>query len=131
VEKALNMIKQAFTISGAPQKAGPYSHAVIMNGFVFVSGQGPINPVSNQISGLTIEEQTCQVLDNIKFILERVGSDMEHVVKVNVYLQNLADFQAFNKAYEKYFPREQPVRTTIGANLPKILVEIDCIAGLA
>jgi 2-iminobutanoate/2-iminopropanoate deaminase len=124
------MTRKVYTFEGAPQKAGPYSHAVVMNGFVFVSGQGPIDPASNQITGSTIEEQTCQVLDNIKFILEQAGSDMEHIVKVNVYLQNLADFQAFNIAYGKYFQKEKPVRTTIGANLLNILVEIDCIAGL-
>lgn len=124
------MTRKAFTFEGAPQKAGPYSHAVVMNGFVFVSGQGPFDPASNQVSGSTIEEQTCRVLDNIKFILERSGSDMEHVVKVNAYLQNLDDFKRFNKVYEKYFPQEQPVRTTVGANLLNILVEIDCIAGL-
>lgn len=124
------MGKKAYTLEGAPQKAGPYSHVVVMNGFVFVSGQGPIDPVSNLISGPTIEEQTRQVLENIKFILEQTGSDMQHVAKVNVYLQNLAEFQAFNRVYVQYFPHDQPVRTTIGANLPNILIEIDCIAGL-
>ncbi len=124
------MKRLAFTFEGAPPKAGPYSHAVTMNGFVFVSGQGPIDSSTNQVVGRTIQEQTRQVLENIKFILERAGTDLEHVVKVNVYLQNLSDFGLFNQEYEKYFPVDQPVRTTVGADLLNILVEIDCIAGL-
>ncbi len=124
------MKKQAFNYRGAPQKAGPYSHAVILNGVVYISGQGPSNPETNEIAGQTIEVQVRQTLENVKFILEQAGSSLENVVKVNVYLQNLNDFQAFNEVYGQYFPKDQPVRTTIGANLLNILIEIDCIAVL-
>ena len=122
-------MKKTFDVEGVPPKAGPYSHAVIANGSVYVCGQGPFVPETNELAGTTIKEHTHQTLENIKTILEAVGSSLEDVVKVNVYLENLDDFGEFNEVYGEFFKENQPVRTTVGANLlGQILIEIDCIA---
>lgn len=124
-------MRKAYTFEGAPKKLGPYSHAVSMNGFVFVSGQGPIVPETNQVIEGGITAQVRQTLENLKYILEQAGTGLHNVVKVNAYLLHMSDFAAFNAVYADYFTADQPVRTTIAADLPLgVLVEIDCIAGL-
>lgn len=124
-------MKKAFDVAKAPRKVGPYSHVVVANGFVFVCGQGPFIPETNELAETTIKEHTRQTLENIKTILEAADSSLDDVVKVNVYLRNLSDFAEFNEVYGEYFKENQPVRTTTGADLlGKILIEIDCIAAL-
>jgi 2-iminobutanoate/2-iminopropanoate deaminase len=122
------MPKQQITTSNAPKPAGPYSQGLRVGDFVFVAGQGPGNPVTGQKAGETIEEQTAQTLDNIKAILQAAGASMADVVKSTVHLSDMSLFANFNKVYETYFPDPKPVRTTVGSNLPGILVEIDVIA---
>ena len=121
--------KQVQTTSGAAP-VGAYSQGLIAGDFVFVSGQGPLNPETGKIVGETIEEQTARVLENIKAILEAAGASMADVVKVAVHLSDLALFQRFNQVYATYFPDPKPARTTVGSQLPGILVEIDAIAFL-
>ena len=121
--------KQVSTTSGAAP-VGPYSQGLIAGDFVFVSGQGPLDPDTGKIVGETIEEQTARVLENIKAILEAGGASMADVVKVAVHLSDLANFQRFNQVYATYFPDPKPTRTTVGSQLPGILVEIDAIAYL-
>jgi len=123
------MKKQVSTQAGA-SPIGAYSQGWIAGDFVFVSGQGPLDPETGLIVGETIEEQTARVLENIKVILEAAGASMSDVVKVAVHLSDLSLFQRFNKVYATYFPDPKPARTTVGSQLLGILVEIDAIAYL-
>jgi len=113
-----------------PAPKGPYSPAVRAGGFLFVSGQGPVDPGTGEVLRGPIQQQTELVLTNIKTILEAAGSSLDKVVKANVYLDNIEDFAAMNKVYAAFFPKHPPARTTIqAANLPLgIGVEIDVIA---
>ena len=119
--------KQVRTTAGAAP-VGAYSQGLIAGDFVFVSGQGPLDPQTGKIVGDTIEEQTARVLQNIAAILEAAGASMADVVKVAVHLSDLGMFQRFNQVYATYFPDPKPARTTVGSQLPGILVEIDAIA---
>ena len=121
--------KQVTTNSGAAP-VGAYSQGLIAGDFVFVSGQGPLDPETGKVVGETIEEQTARVLENLKAILEAAGASMGDVVKVAVHLSDLGSFQPFNQVYASYFPDPKPARTTVGSKLPGILVEIDAIAYL-
>jgi 2-iminobutanoate/2-iminopropanoate deaminase len=114
----------------APKPIGPYSQAIIDNGFVFVSGQGSINPSTGQIERGDARSETKRVFENIKTILEAAGSSLAKVVKCNVYLRDINDFHAMNEVYTTYFEPPYPARTTIQAGaLPAgIAVEIECIA---
>ena len=113
----------------APQAIGPYSQAIKANGFVFVSGQTPINPINGMVIG-DIEEQTERAMQNITAILRAAGSSMEKVVRCGVFLKNMNDFAKMNAVYGKHFTQPYPARTTIeAARLPKdVLVEIDVVA---
>lgn len=123
------MKKQIRTTTGAAP-VGAYSQGIVAGDFVFVSGQGPLDPQTGEIIGETIEEQTAQVLNNISAILEAAGASMTDVVKVAVHLSDLALFKRFNTVYATYFPDPKPARTTVGSQLMGILVEIDAIAYL-
>ena len=114
----------------APKPIGPYSQAIIENGFVFVSGQGAIDPGTGQIERGDARSETRRVFENLKAILEAAGSSLGQVVKCNVYLRDINDFQAMNEVYATYFQPPFPARTTIQAGaLPAgIAVEIECIA---
>jgi 2-iminobutanoate/2-iminopropanoate deaminase len=114
----------------APKPIGPYSQAIVDNGFVFVSGQGSINPGTGQIERGDARSETKRVFENLKTILEAAGSSLAKVVKCNVYLRDINDFQAMNEVYASYFEPPFPARTTIQAGaLPAgIAVEIECIA---
>lgn len=123
------MKKQIRTTAGA-SPVGAYSQGLIAGDFIFVSGQGPLDPQTGEIVGETIEEQTAQVLKNIAAILSAAGVSMADVVKVAVHLSDLGLFKRFNQVYATYFPDPKPARTTVGSQLPGILVEIDAIAYL-
>ena len=114
----------------APKAIGPYSQAVIANGFVFVSGQIPLDPATGQIVAGGIAEQTAQVFENMKNVLEAAGSSLEQAVKTTVYLKDMGDFAPMNEVYGRYFPANPPARATVeAARLPRdVRVEIDCIA---
>ena len=112
----------------APRPKGPYSPAIVADGFVFVAGQGPINPKTNEFELGDIGSETRRTLENIRAILRAAGSSMQDVVRVGVFLADTKDFDAMNEVYTEFFPEDQPARTTVGVQLPKIKVEIDCIA---
>ena len=114
--------KQVRTTAGA-SPIGAYSQGLIVGGFVFVSGQGPLDPETGKIVGETIEEQTARVLENIKAILEAAGASMSDVVKVAVHLSDLAMFQRFNQVYATYFPVPKPTRTTVGSQLLNFIAQ--------
>lgn len=123
-------MKQCIFSNDAPKPVGPYSHAVMLNNIVFLSGQLPINPQSGKIEGDTIEDQTRLVLNNIKAILEAANLTLDDVVKVNVYISDLSLFAKFNEVYGEYFKTNYPARTTVGCQLlPGVMVEIDVVAG--
>ena len=120
-------MKEAISTAASPSPAGPYSQGLVTDTLVFVAGQGPLDPASGRVPE-GIAAQTHQVLRNIRGILEAGGATMADVLKVTVHLADLADFGAFNDVYREYFPTPYPVRTTVGSQLPGILVEIDVIA---
>ncbi len=122
-------MRKAIMVSGAVKPAGGYSHAIIANGFVYVSGQGPADPETNIVPD-GFAAQVRQTLRNLHTILLGSGADLKDVVKVNTYLSDVTRFQEYNEIYREFFTEEPPARTTVGAQLVGILVEIDCIAVL-
>jgi 2-iminobutanoate/2-iminopropanoate deaminase len=122
------MPKQQITTTTGASPMGAYSQGLRAGDFIFVSGQGPLDPETGKIVGDTIEEQTARTLENIKAILEAGGATMADVVKVTAHLTDLSNFAAYNKVYATYFPDPKPVRTTVGSQLLGMLVEIDAIA---
>jgi 2-iminobutanoate/2-iminopropanoate deaminase len=121
-------MRKAIRPLNAPKPLGPYSPAIVADGFVFVAGQGPINPRTNEFELGDIKSQTRRTLENIRTILDAAGSSLRDVVRVGVFLADTGEFAAMNEIYRKFFPEDPPARTTVGAQLPKIKVEIDCIA---
>jgi 2-iminobutanoate/2-iminopropanoate deaminase len=122
-------MRQSVSTPDAPIAIGPYSQAIKANGFVFVSGQTPMDPSGNVIDG-TIAEQTERALGNIATILKAAGSSMDKVVRCGVFLKNMNDFAEMNAVYGRHFQQPYPARTTVqAARLPKdVLVEIDVVA---
>ena len=122
------MRKQRISTTTGAQPVGAYSQGLRAGDFVFVSGQGPLDPKTGKVVGDTIEEQTARVLENIKAILEAGDASMADVVKVSAHLSDMSLFERYNRVYASYFPDPKPTRTTVGSQLPGILVEIDAIA---
>jgi 2-iminobutanoate/2-iminopropanoate deaminase len=116
----------------APKAIGPYSQGIKAGDFVFTAGQAGVDPATGKLVEGGIGEQTRQVLKNIQAILEAAGTSLDRVVKVGVFLQDMADFQAMNAVYAEFFPPDKnpPARTTVqAAKLPLgALVEIDAVA---
>ena len=114
----------------APKAIGPYSQAIRANGFIFLSGQIALDPNTQQVIEGGVAQQTEQVLENLKAVVEAAGSSLHHVVKTTVFLADLNDFAAMNEIYSRYFIRNPPARSTVEvARLPRdARVEIDLIA---
>lgn len=123
---------QTVSTDKAPKVVGPYSQAVIANGFIFASGQIAIDPQSGSLVTGPTAEQTKQVLKNLSAVLESVGSGLEHVVKTTVFLKNMADYDAMNAVYAEFFHTNKPARAAVEVSrLPKdVSVEIEAIAVL-
>ena len=115
----------------APAAIGPYSQAIIVDKFLFASGQIPINPATGEVEAEGIEAQTTQVMKNIGAVLTEAGIDYTKVVKTTCFLADMADFAAFNKVYEQYFT-EKPARSCVAVKqLPKnVLCEVEVIGYL-
>ncbi len=113
----------------APKAIGPYSQAIKANGFVYISGQIPINPSTGEVVKSGIEDEVNQVMKNLKAIIEQSGSSLNQVVKTTIYLKDMNDFEAVNKTYGQYFEEHKPARATVQvARLPKdVSVEIDAV----
>ncbi len=124
------MTKQFVRTPNAPQPLGPYSQGIKAGNFLFVAGQGPIDPKTGQMSSEEIETQTRQTLENIKAIVEASGLSMRDLVKVSIFLKNVDDFRKMNEVYKTFFLENPPARTTVEAKLPApgMLIEIDAIA---
>lgn len=115
----------------APAAIGPYSQAIVVDKFLFASGQIPINPATGEVEAEGIEAQTTQVMKNIGAVLTEAGIDYTKVVKTTCFLADMADFAAFNKVYEQYFT-EKPARSCVAVKqLPKnVLCEVEVIGYL-
>ena len=128
----MSAIRRLETIPGYPAPHSPYSHAVVANGFVFVSGQIPVRPggAPTEVAGTTMQEQTRQCLRNVQAILEAAGSSLDRVVKITVLLARPDLYQEMNEAYAEFFPGPKPARAMarFGADIPGVLVAIDAIA---
>ena len=123
-------MKEIITSEKAPKVGGPYSTAVRRNGFVFLSGQIPLDPQTGQLVTGSIEEQTARVLENLGAVLEAAGLSFDDVVKTTVFLKDMGNFARMNAAYGKYFGANPPARSTVEvARLPRdVQVEIEAIA---
>ena len=123
-------MRDVISTNDGPKAIGPYSQAIRANGFVFVSGQVALDPVTNTLVTGDIAFQTDRVLKNLNGILKDSGTGLEKVVKATVFLKNMNDFTAMNEVYGRYFSSAPPARSTVEvARLPKdVLVEIDVIA---
>lgn len=113
----------------APDAIGPYSQAIVCNGMLFTSGQIALNPKTNAVEAVTIEEQAQQVMENLSAVLKAAGASFDKVVKTTCFLKDMGDFAVFNGVYEKYFV-SKPARSCVAAKqLPKdVLVEVELIA---
>jgi len=122
-------MKKIISTDKAPKAIGPYSQAVEANGFIFISGQLPVNPLDASIPQ-TIKEQTEMVIKNIEAILLSEGLTLKNVVKTTVFMTDLTKFSEMNEVYSKFFSSEPPARATVEVrNLPKgVMIEIECIA---
>jgi 2-iminobutanoate/2-iminopropanoate deaminase len=118
---------------GAPRAIGPYAQAVACGGFLFLSGQVPIDPATGDLVRGTVQEEVERVLDNLQAVLSAAGCGLDRIVRTTVYLTDLADFGAMNETYGRRFGNHRPARSTVQvAALPRgARVEIDAIAAIA
>jgi 2-iminobutanoate/2-iminopropanoate deaminase len=112
----------------APRPRGVYSQAIVADGFVFVAGQIPVNPKTNELELGDVKSEARLTLRNLQAVLEAAGSSLGDIVRIGVFLADLRDFAAMNEVFAEFFPEDPPARTTVAAMLPKIKIEIDCIA---
>ena len=122
-------MRKAVMVPNAAKPGGHYSHAVIANGAVYLSGQVPRDPETGRVPEL-FADQLRLALRNAQTILRGVGLDLTDVVKVTAYLTDMARFKEYNEIYKEFFPTDPPARTTIGCQLVGFEVEIDCIAAV-
>ncbi len=122
-------MKEAIFTIDAPKAIGPYSQAIKASGFIFVSGQLPINPQNEEIIN-DVRQATRQVLTNINNILKSAGSSIDRAVKITIYLLDMKDFSLVNEVYGEFFHNSYPARVCVEVkDLPKkAIIEIDCIA---
>jgi len=123
-------VKEVITTDHGPKAIGPYSQAIRANGFVFISGQIPLDPKTQQLVEGDIARQTERVMENLKGIVEAAGSSLDKAVKTTVFLADMGEFAAMNEVYGRYFPKNAPARATVQvARLPRdVRVEIDLTA---
>ena len=126
------MSRKIVVTDQAPKAIGPYSQAIIANGFVFTSGQFPINPISGKIEQFDLPSQVRQVLQNIQAVLEAAGTHLANIVKLTVFMVDLSDFAKLNEVFLEFFPEKQPARSAAQVSrLPlNALVEIEAVATL-
>ena len=121
---------KAISTTKAPAAIGPYSQAIEVNGFVYTSGQLPIDAATGAFAEGGIKEQTRQSLTNVQYILNEAGTDLSHAVKTTVFLSDMSNFAAMNKVYAQFFSEPYPARSAVAVkDLPKgALVEIEVVA---
>ncbi len=125
-------MREMFSTEKAPKAIGPYTQAIVYNGIAYLSGQIPLDPVTNQLVEGDIAVQTERVLENIKAVLEACGASLGTVLKTTVFLKDMGDFPKMNEVYGRYFSQNPPARSTVqAAKLPRdVSVEIDAIAAV-
>ena len=123
-------MREVISTPNAPAAIGPYSQAIRANGFLFISGQIPVDPTTQKLVEGGVAAQTEQVLHNLEAILKAAGSSLDKVVRTGVFLKDIGEFAAMNDVYERFFPQSAPARSTVEVTrLPKdVRVEIDAIA---
>jgi 2-iminobutanoate/2-iminopropanoate deaminase len=128
----MSIDRQPVTADGAPAAVGPYSHAVRSGGFLFLSGQTPLDPATGQLVQGGIGDQTRQCLQNLQVVCAAAGASLGDAVRCGIYVTDMATFGEVNEAYATFFPEVPPARSTIGvASLPVgARVEIDAIIAL-
>ena len=121
---------ESVTTDNAPKAIGPYSQAVVVDGWVYCSGQIALDPATGQVVVGDVAAQTERVLKNMAAVLEAAGASLASVVKTTVFLADMADFAAMNEVYGKHFGSHRPARSTVAAaGLPRsVRIEIDCVA---
>jgi 2-iminobutanoate/2-iminopropanoate deaminase len=126
------MTRKIIHSNSAPEPIGPYSQAVQFENLIFTSGQIAINPVNNELIAGDVEDQTRQVLENLRAVLEAANASLDTVIKTTIFLKNMDDFVKVNNVYDSFFGSSVPARSTVEvARLPKdVMVEIDCIAAM-
>jgi 2-iminobutanoate/2-iminopropanoate deaminase len=128
----MSAIRYVTDVPGYPPSHSPYSHAVVANGFVYVSGQAAVRPGGGALEtmGDTIEEQTRQCLRNIDTVLKAAGSAFDRIVKITVLLTRPEDFAGMNQAYAEFFPKNKPARAVarLGVEIPRVLISIEAVA---
>ena len=124
------MSKKIINIKGAPAPIGPYNQGVEVNGFLYLSGQIPLDPMSGNLVEGSIQEQTHQVMRNIQSLLNEAGMDWANVIKSSLFLADMENFSAINDTYASYFEKDYPARETVEVSrLPKdVGIEISVIA---
>ncbi len=124
------MTKKIFNAKSVAQTDAPYSQATIMDDLIFVSGQVAMDPNTKTLVSGSMEDEVIQTMENLRSLLEEMGSSLENVLKVTVFLTDMNEFQNFNEAYKKYFPKEPPARSCVEVrNLPfGASLEIEAIA---
>ena len=116
----MSPLVQTSTPPNTPKPIGPYSHIAKVGTFITIGGTAGVDPATGQLAGSDVASQTKQILDSFQVMLESVGSDLEHVVHINIFLKNMSDFEAMNQAYIEKMGDHRPARTVIGVNeLPK------------
>ncbi|MEM0227675.1 MAG: RidA family protein [Ignisphaera sp.] len=123
-------MKRVVFTDNAPRPVGPYSQAVCIDGWLFISGQLPLDPKSNNIVEGDFKTKVRRALENVKAIVESVGGSLDNIVKVTVYISDISRFAEFNEVYREFFPQTPPARSVIGvAKLPRDAeVEVEAIA---
>lgn len=126
------MSKTPIQTKNAPAAIGPYSQAIKHNGFLFVSGQIPLDPATGELVAGSIEDQTRRVLQNLQAVVEAAGASLRDVVKTTIFLKSMSDFVRVNEVYGSFFPAPYPARSTVAvAGLPKdVSVEIEAIVAV-
>ena len=124
------MSKKVISTENAPKAIGPYSQAIVSNGFVFTSGQIPINPETGKIEATTVKDQVRQNLLNLSAVLKAAGTNLKNIVKLTVFMTDLSGFSQLNEVFMEFFPEKQPARSAVQVSrLPlDVMVEIEAVA---
>ncbi len=121
-------MRKVIRTSDAPLPRGVYSQAIVAGGFVFVAGQIPVDPKTNELALGDFKSEARLTLGNVQAVLQAAGSSLRDAVRLGVFITDMNDFPALNEVFKEFFDDEPPARTTVAALLPKIKIEIDCIA---
>ena len=124
-------MRQPIQTEKAPKPKGPYTQAILSSGrYLFISGQGPVDPQTGDFVGESFEAQATRTFDNLKAVAEAAGASLEDFVKVNAYLNDMGNFARYNEIYRRYFSEPYPARTTVHSALVGVMIEVDGVAVL-